>query len=120
MLEDDKIDLDLFEEDYTFVESEEDLEGISKAGIRSATITGSDWTTETILSQIDKGNIFLNPDFQRRDAWMPNRKSKFIESIILGFPIPQLVLAENGCKRSFSDTRRQAAAVKFKTIRRNG
>lgn len=94
MLEDDKIDLDLFEEDYTFVESEEDLEGISKARIRSAMTTGSDWTTETILSQIDKGNIFLNPDFQRRDAWTPKRKSKFIESIILGFPIPQLVLAE--------------------------
>src|SRR5581483_1245089 len=36
-----------------------------------------------------------NPEFQRRDAWTPSRKSKFVESLILGLPIPQLVLAEN-------------------------
>lgn len=32
--------------------------------------------------------------FQRRDAWTAPRKSRFIESIVLGLPIPQLVLAE--------------------------
>ncbi|ECR7467479.1 DUF262 domain-containing protein, partial [Salmonella enterica] len=31
---------------------------------------------------------------QRRDAWDKSRKSNFIESLILGLPIPQLVLAE--------------------------
>ncbi|MGN6930399.1 DUF262 domain-containing protein, partial [Neisseria sp. P0015.S010] len=54
-----------------------------------------DWTTETIIRQIEKGNIILNPDFQRRDAWNKKKKSQFIESLILGLPIPQIVLAES-------------------------
>jgi hypothetical protein len=54
----------------------------------------TDWTTETIISQLKKGNIQLNPSFQRRDAWRKPRKSQFIESLMLGFPIPQIVLAE--------------------------
>lgn len=59
-----------------------------------AVLHSSDWTVETILSQLDKGNIQLNPNFQRRDAWSPSRKSRFIESVILGLPVPQLVFAE--------------------------
>lgn len=41
----------------------------------------------------------VRPRFQRRDAWSATRKSKFIESIFLGLPIPQLVLAENRDRR---------------------
>lgn len=46
------------------------------------------------MSQINKGNIELNPIFQRRDAWTIQRKSAFIESLVLGLPVPQIVLAE--------------------------
>lgn len=59
-----------------------------------AVVTDTDWTTETILNQIRRGNFKLNPNFQRRDAWNQKRKSLFIESLMLGLPIPQLVLAE--------------------------
>jgi hypothetical protein len=85
----------------TFAEIPEPIESIEDAGdvpantISQATVTGTDWTTETILSQINKGNIVLNPDFQRRDAWDKARKSRFIESLFLGLPIPQIVLAES-------------------------
>jgi hypothetical protein len=64
-----------------------------------AVVTASDWTTQTILSQLEKGNINLNPDFQRRQAWRAARKSQFIESLILGIPVPQLVLAERRQKK---------------------
>ena len=63
--------------------------------ISEIVVSGTDWTTETILHQIIGGNIELNPRFQRRDAWSKIRKSRFIESIVLGFPIPQIVLANN-------------------------
>jgi hypothetical protein len=43
---------------------------------------------------LTKGNIELTPRFQRRDAWSRQRKSRFIESVALGLPIPQIVLAE--------------------------
>jgi uncharacterized protein with ParB-like and HNH nuclease domain len=44
---------------------------------------------------LDRGNIDINPAFQRRDAWSASRKSRFVESLIMGLPIPQLVLAES-------------------------
>ena len=75
-------------------ESEEDLGRSPLDGIRSAFVTGSDWTTETLLTQMRRGNIDVTPRFQRREVWNDERKSKFIESILLNLPIPQIVLAE--------------------------
>ncbi|HFR4125238.1 TPA: DUF262 domain-containing protein [Yersinia enterocolitica] len=63
--------------------------------VGDAVVFSTDWTTETIINQISKGTIDLNPNFQRRDAWTQEEKSKFIESLILGFPIPPIVLALN-------------------------
>ena len=79
----------LFDEDPARV-VEQDL----RHAPTEAVVTASDWTTETIFGQIEKGNIDLNPRFQRREAWNDNRKSVFIESLFLGLPVPQLVLAE--------------------------
>lgn len=59
-----------------------------------AVLYGTDWTVRSLLHQIENGNIDLSPDFQRRDAWNPKNKSKFVESVILQLPIPQIVLAE--------------------------
>lgn len=75
-------------------ENEDDVELVEGTDFSAAVVSGTDWTTETIINQINKNNIQLNPDFQRRDAWDKPRKSNFIESLILGLPIPQLVLAE--------------------------
>lgn len=88
-----------FKEDESQIESDEDVGLIEKDNFSAAVVSGNDWTTETLLNQINKGNIQLNPDFQRRDAWDKNRKSKFIESLILGLPIPQVVLAESKERR---------------------
>jgi hypothetical protein len=80
-------------------EGEDDLETLDLGRVNEAVVAASDWTTETIVHQLNRGNIDLYPGFQRRDAWTPSRKSKFIESLILGLPIPQLVLAENKLKK---------------------
>ena len=66
---------------------------------REAVVTSTDWTTETVLTQLKRGNIHLSPHFQRREAWNDERKSKFIESLFLGLPVPQIVLAERQNKR---------------------
>jgi len=78
-------------------EDPDNLEEMNTLDIISASkvvLNMADWTTETILSQLNRGNIDLKPRFQRRDAWTRIRKSRFIESILLGLPIPQIVLAE--------------------------
>jgi hypothetical protein len=74
-------------------------EAVTSEEVTRAVVTDTDWTTETILSQLRRGNIQLNPRFQRRDAWTKPRKSRFIESLILGLPIPQIVLAEEKGRR---------------------
>lgn len=82
------------------MESEEDL-GIQDSTVYSrAVIWGTDWTAETIVNQLKKRNIDLNPDFQRRDAWDQSKKSKFIESLILGLPVPPIILAERKEKKN--------------------
>jgi hypothetical protein len=83
---DDEIDLG--------IESEEDLSEITKNTLRQAVVFSTDWTTEVLVNQLSRGNIDLDPAFQRRDAWNGRRKSRFIESLIVGIPIPQIVLAE--------------------------
>lgn len=86
--------IDKFFEEPDQNENESDLEELLLTELYKANIQATDWTTDTIINQIEKGRIQLNPNFQRRDAWTTARKSKFIESVFLGFPIPQLVLAE--------------------------
>jgi hypothetical protein len=80
-------------------ESEEDLTQLNPAIIGQTVVFATDWTTDTLIGQLRKANISLDPSFQRRDAWTVQRKSKFIESIMLGLPIPQLVLAESKDKK---------------------
>jgi uncharacterized protein with ParB-like and HNH nuclease domain len=63
--------------------------------LANITVTSRDWTVETIVNQIKKGNIDLNPKFQRRNAWDDTRRSRLIESLIIGMPVPEIVLAEN-------------------------
>ncbi len=78
---------------------ESEIPPVKKTVFSQAVLSSSDWTTDTIITQIDKGNIILDPKFQRRDAWTASRKSQFIESVILGLPVPQLVLAERKEKK---------------------
>lgn len=60
-----------------------------------AYVSGSDWTVGTLLDQFRQGNLDITPAFQRRGVWDDRRSSRFIESLFLGLPIPQLVLAED-------------------------
>ncbi|MDI4649584.1 DUF262 domain-containing protein [Cohnella hashimotonis] len=75
-------------------EDESDLNISRLENLSQVVVTGTDWTTETILNQLKKGNIILDPKYQRRDAWSIKHKSRFIESLFLGMPIPQIMLAE--------------------------
>lgn len=80
---------------------DEELKDLDVSGdwSRGAVLWSTDWTTETVISQLDKQNIDLDPSFQRRSAWDEQKQSLFIESLALGLPIPQLILAENRNKR---------------------
>jgi hypothetical protein len=85
--------------DFDEESDEKDVGEQLMPGSVAAVVSGTDWTTETVVSQLKRGNIQLNPRFQRRDAWKRDRKSRFIESLIVGLPIPQIVLAESKAER---------------------
>lgn len=78
--------------DYASAESETDV--TQPLSATRASVSATDWTIETIVQQMRKGRLDLNPKFQRRAAWPDATKSRFIESAILNYPIPQVVLAE--------------------------
>lgn len=86
--------INIFDELENVSKENEDDVRVNFVDYQQAVIWSTDWTTGTIVGQLDKSNIDLKPKFQRREAWDDKRKSKFIESIILGLPIPQLILAE--------------------------
>ena len=73
----------------------EDEDEVSATDVGSLVVYSRDWTVETILTQIGRGNIDLNPNFQRRNAWNDLKRSKLIESLIIDLPVPEIVLAED-------------------------
>lgn len=85
-------------------ETEEPQEDADSQGVNANDFAGlllapSDWTVGTIKDQIGK-QIDLDPEFQRRNVWNIKAKSRFIESIILGVPIPQILLSSKVGSRS--------------------
>jgi hypothetical protein len=46
------------------------------------------------LRQLEKGKINIHPEFQRNSVWNEENKCKFIESILLNFPLPPIYLNE--------------------------
>lgn len=86
-------ELSLF--DLEPLENFQDSDDIGTIDTKGIIVYSRDWTIETILNQIEQGNIELNPRFQRRNAWTDEKRSMLIDSILKGYPIPEIVLAED-------------------------
>lgn len=57
-------------------------------------ISQEPYTIFEYLRKYDQGKIFAQPDFQSYLAWSDVKKSRFIESILLNYPIPSFYLNE--------------------------
>lgn len=76
--------------DDCYEDSEEDFEYVSEYDISS---NPNDFNVMTLKSYIESDAIVI-PSFQRNYVWEIKRASRFIESLILGLPIPQLFFYE--------------------------
>jgi len=96
-----QLKLDDFDNDVFLFKSEgEDDIDVDYLNTITDTVTWStDWTIESIVSAQKRQTFNINPAFQRRDAWNDIKKSRFIESLIFGLPVPQIVLAEDKTQR---------------------
>jgi hypothetical protein len=56
---------------------------------------GYDMSFGELLSLYRETELIINPDFQRLFRWEPWQKTKFIESVLLGIPIPPIFVYQN-------------------------
>jgi hypothetical protein len=68
----------------------------------------------TLKTQIEE-QIDLRPDFQRRDRWNNEKRSRFIESVVMNVPVPPVFLGEErlGKYVVLDGRQRLTAAKKF-------
>lgn len=105
-------DRDQFE-DNAATENESDIHVVA-GDFERLLIAPSDWTVSTIYDLIGR-QLQLDPAYQRRNVWQVKAKSHFIESLMLGIPIPQILLASKaGQKNVFLvlDGKQRLTAIK--------
>ena len=69
------------------------------------TAYGADFTVDSLVARLDRGDIIIpsfDPPtprsgsgvapFQRKEVWTKTQKDRFIESLLLGFPVPGIFL----------------------------
>lgn len=60
----------------------------------TVTSYGVDFPVDSIVRRIESGEVYV-PDFQRRYIWKNTEASRFIESLLLGLPVPGVFLAKD-------------------------
>lgn len=76
---------------------EDEVEDVSEEGYiipsdYKITWNKKDYTVDTLFSRIKSGTIFI-PPFQRGYVWTIVQASQFVESLLLGLPVPGIFLA---------------------------
>jgi hypothetical protein len=76
-------------------QSENDLEDTDEALPFNYSITsyGADYPTDSLVKRLNQGDIYV-PDFQRGYVWKIKEASRFIESLLLGLPVPGIFLSK--------------------------
>lgn len=83
----DEFDVDLQQENVED-ESKTEAEDIQQFNISSY---GADYTVDSLVKRLNTGAFYI-PPFQRSYVWSQNQASRFIESLLLGLPVPGIFL----------------------------
>jgi hypothetical protein len=98
-------------EDGIIDESEQDDAGLVDIGESSLTHFGADFDVAGLVRRLDDGDIIVprfDPDestgselsgFQRQRVWSTSKMEKFIESLLLGWPVPSIFLVVDADQR---------------------
>ena len=65
---------------------------------KQITTSPSNRKISALYKDIKRENLILQPDFQRRFVWNNKHKEKFIDTILEGYPVPEIYVAQ----RTFS------------------
>src|SRR5215213_8670198 len=72
------------------IEDESLLEPVSTKKF-AITSYGADYTVDSLVKRM-RDAAFTIPEFQRRFVWTQTHASKFIESLLMGLPVPGIFL----------------------------
>src|SRR5690606_22344893 len=70
---------------------DESLQDETPTASFAITSYGADYTVDTIVNRL-KSESFFVPKFQRRFVWSLKHASRFIESLLMGLPVPGIFL----------------------------
>lgn len=71
-----------------------DIENQIKENEKNIDYYITEYTIELLVQKLRKEELFI-PEYQRKNIWEDTRKSKFIESVLIGLPIPLLFFWQN-------------------------
>lgn len=77
-------------------DDDEEVEGVVRYSITSY---GADLPVDGLVERLNREDIFI-PPFQRKFVWTQAQASRFIESLLIGLPVPEIFLfKESGSRR---------------------
>ncbi|MCY4260692.1 MAG: DUF262 domain-containing protein [Rhodobacteraceae bacterium] len=71
--------------------NDEDEDVVTTSDLFSITSFGIDYPVETLVHRMNREQFYI-PGFQRQFVWSQNQASRFIESLLLGLPVPGIFL----------------------------
>lgn len=72
----------------------DDAESDDEVSVERYDITsfGADYDVEGLVKRLDRGDVLI-PEFQRDYVWNQKEASRFVESLLLGLPVPGVFMA---------------------------
>lgn len=95
-----EVDNELFYEEE-IEEMDENARKLNISSFQNTSTFNIDLNIDTVVSYYNRKKFVFDPEFQRRNVWDDNRKSKFIESLILNIPTPSILLADDKKRNEF-------------------
>ena len=76
-------------------------------------LTPTEPDIRTIVDRIDRGDIDLQPDFQRQEVWSKTKQKRLIDTVLRGWSIPPIHLVESsGNRLEVLDGQQRLAALR--------
>lgn len=89
---------DFEEDDVEIEDADADIDLPNRYNVSSY---GWDSDVEGLVKRLKRGDIYV-PGFQRGFVWTGPEKSRFIESLVLGLPVPNVFLAQDSKTKSLN------------------
>mgnify|MGYP002512882202 FL=1 len=86
--------MSLLKEVNLMEEIKDEVDSYSDDSLYNITSFGTDLSFREIVTMYKEGDL-EKPELQRKYVWTKNEASRFVDSILLGLPVPSIFLAKN-------------------------